>query len=166
MKIVCLLLFSVLLISSCAGPGVESHQSGSAAFAHSLGSARAQDSGARCSIGTSAPAGSPLKSQTINFVLERGDMSSWSTHEFPVATGASNSLAELQALLGDALRRGLSARAGTELVKVGDISHGGEVRLVARGGGAVDFVYQPVIEGGNPRLSPGETAAFAQLLGK
>ena len=117
-----------------------------------------------CSIQTSAPAGSPLKNQTINFVLERSDMGSG--HEFPVATGASKSLGELQALLGGALRSGLTAGAGTELVKVGDIKYGGEVRLVARGGGAVDFVYQPVIEGGNPQLSPGEAAAFAQLLGK
>lgn len=117
-----------------------------------------------CSIGMSAPAGSPLKNQKINFVLARDDMGS--TQEFPVSTGASKSLGELQALLGGALRRGLTAGAGTELVKVGDIKYGGEVRLVAAGGGAVDFVYQPVVEGGNPRLSAGETAAFAQLLGK
>jgi len=79
-----------------------------------------------CSIGTSAPAGSPMKSQKINFVLERGDMSLSSTHEFPVATGASKSLGELQALLGGALRRGLTAGAGTELVKVGDIMNIGQ----------------------------------------
>jgi len=98
--------------------------------------------------------------------VERGDFSSWSTHEFQVATGASKSLAQLQALLGDALRRGFTAPAGSVLVKVGDIKHGGEVRLVARGGGAVDFAYQPALEHGNPSLSAGETAAFAQIVGK
>jgi hypothetical protein len=52
------------------------------------------------------------------------------------------------------------------LLKVGDIKYGGEVHIVARGGGAVDFAYKPALEGGNPALSPGETAAFAQLLAK
>lgn len=160
-----LLLFA-LLLSGCAAPSGEGRKSGSPGFSHSLGSATAQDSGAKCSIGLTAPAGSPLKSQQINFVVERGDLSSWTTHEFPVATGASKSLADLQALLGGALRRGLTAPAGSRLTKVGDIKYGGEVSLVARGGGAVDFVYQPALEHGNPRLSPGETAAFAQLLGK
>ena len=166
MNIACPLLFFAILLSGCAAPSGESQQSRSPAFAHSLGSATAQDSGAKCSIGTSAPSGSPLKSQEINFVIERGDMSSWTTHEFPVATGASKSLGELQALLGSALRRGRTSPAGVNLAKVGDIKYGGEVTLLSRGGGAVDFVYQPVIEGGNPRLSAGETAAFAQLLGK
>ena len=164
MRIALLLLLSAVLLFGCASPNAERKQS--SAFPHSLGSAKAQDSGAMCSIGTSAPSGSTLKNQKINFVLERGDLGSWTTHEFPVATGASKSLAELQDLLGDALRRGLTAPAGVRLAKVGDIKYGGEVSIVARGGGAVDFVYQPVIEGGNPRLSPGETTAFAQLLGK
>ena len=164
MRISSQLLISSVLLFGCASPNAERKQS--SAFPHSLGSAKAQDSGAMCSIGTSAPSGSTLKNQKLNFVLERGDFSSWTTHEFPVATGASKSLAELQDLLGDALRRGLTAPAGVRLAKVGDIQFGGEVSLVARGGGAVDFVYQPVIEGGNPRLSPGETTAFAQLLGK
>lgn len=160
------LLLLTILLSSCAAPSGESPKSGGSAFSHSLGSATAKDSGAKCSIGISAPPGSPLKGQKINFVRERADFSSWTTQEFPVATGASKTLAELQTLLGDALHRGLTAPAGVQLVKVGDIKYGGEVSLIARGGGAVDFVYQPVIEGGNPRLSPGETAAFARLLGK
>ena len=160
-----LLLFA-LVLSGCAAPSVDSQKSRSPAYSNSLGSAKAQDSGATCSIVASAPTGSPLKSQQIRFVVERGDFSSWSTHEFEVATGAWKSQAELQALLGDALRRGLTARAGSELVKVGDINHGGEVRLVARGGGAVDFAYQPALEHGNPRLSVGEAAAFTRLLGK
>jgi len=160
------LLLSAILLSGCAAPSGESPDSTSPKFSHSLGSARAQDSGANCSIGASAPAGSPLKSQQLRFVVERGDLSSWTTHEFQVATGASKSQAELQALLGGALRRGLTARAGTELAKVGDIQFGGEVRVVARGGGAVDFAYQPALEHGNPSLSAGETAAFARLLGK
>lgn len=166
MKIARPLLLASLLLSGCAAPSGEGRKSGSAGFSHSLGSAKAQDSGARCSIGLSAPSGSPLKSQQINFMVERGDLSSWTTHEFPVATGASKSLAELQSLLGGALRRGLTAPAGSRLAKVGDIQFGGEVSLIARGGGAVDFIYQPALEGGNPRLSPGETAAFAQLLGR
>ena len=160
------LLLSAILLSGCAAPSGEGGKSRRPSFSHSLGSASAQDSGARCSIGTSAPSGSPLKSQQINFVIERSDLSSWTTIEFPVATGASKSLGELQALLGDALSRAATAPAGAVLAKVGDIKYGGEVRLVARGGGAVDFAYQPALEHGNPRLSTGETAAFARLLGK
>lgn len=160
------LLLTAIFLSGCAAPSGESPDSTSPKFSHSLGSAKAQDSGARCSVVATAPGGSPLKSQQIRFVVERGDFSSWSTHEFQVATGASKSQAELQALLGDALRRGLTAAAGAVLVKVGNIQYGGEVRLVARGGGAVDFAYQPALEHGNPSLSSGETAAFAQVLGK
>lgn len=126
----------------------------------------AQDSGGTCSIGLSAPSGSALKNQKINFVINRSTAGSWSEQEFPVATGSSKSLAELQMQLGAALHRGLTAPAGTQLAKVGDIQYGGEVRLVARGGGQVDFLYQPAVEGGNPNLSAGETAVFARLLGR
>src|SRR6478609_3525729 len=101
------LLLSTLLLSGCAAPGGD-EQPRSAALAHSLGSATARDSGAKCSIGLSAPPGSPLKSQKITFVMERSDGTTWTTQEFPVATGASKSQAELQALLGGALHRGLT----------------------------------------------------------
>ena len=155
-----------LLITSCATDGGGSGAAHGPSFAHSLGSATAKDSGGRCSIGLSAPSGSALKSQKINFVLEHSDSLSWTTREFPVATGSSKTLGELQAQLGGALQRGLTAGAGTELTKVGNIAAGGEVRLVARGGGSVLFDYKPALDGGNPVLTPGETAAFAQLLGR
>lgn len=165
MKFRRLFLLTAILFSGCAAPGV-GPESMRPPFSHSMGSAKAQDSGATCSIVATAPGGSPLKRQQIRFVVERGDFSSWSTHEFEVATGASKSQAELQALLGDALHRAVTAREGSELVKIGDIQFGGEVRIVARGGGAVEFAYQPVLEHGNPSLSAGETAVFARLLGK
>jgi hypothetical protein len=166
MKVATPLFVTAIFLSGCAAPDTGSHQSGDPAFSHSLGSATAQDSGAKCSIAMTAPSGSSLNGQKLNFVLERGEFGSWTRQEFPVSTGTSKSLAELQSLLGNALHRGLAASAGTQLAKVGDIQFGGEVRLIARGGGAVDFAYQPAVEGGNPVLSPGETAAFAKLLGK
>ena len=166
MTIVRPLLLSLVLLSGCAAPsGVDPPPPG-ASFPHSLGSARAQDSGATCSVGLSAPSGSPLRNQHINFVLNRGTLGSWSAQEFPVATGASKTLAELQVQLASALHRGITAPAGSELIQVGDLKYGGEVRLIARGGGVVDFIYQPAVQGGNPSLSAGETAAFARLLGK
>lgn len=155
-----------ILFSSCASSDLGGGGVRTATFSHTLGSTTARDSGAKCSIGLSAPSGSPLKGQTVTFVLERSDGVSWTTQECPVATGSSKSQGELQAQLGNALRRGLTAPAGTELTKVGSAEHGGEVRLVARGGGSVDLAYRPALDGGNPVLSAGETGAFAQLLGK
>lgn len=157
------IILSAILLSGCAAPSGDSR---SAPFANSLGSATARDSGSKCSIQTSAPSGSALKSQQINFVVESSDGVTWTNREFPVATGASKTLGELQSLLGSALRRGLTAANGTELAKVGDIKYGGEVRLIARGGGVVDFAYQPALEHGNPRLSAGESAVFERLLSK
>lgn len=161
------LLLTAVLLTGCAAPGGDGQRASSTAFSHSLGSGTAKDSGGTCSIGLSAPSGSPLKNQKLNFVVNRSTLGNWSTQEFPVATGSSMTLAELQTRLGSALHRGLTAPAGSELTKVGDIKYGGEVRLVARGGGQVDFLYQPALdEGPNPRLSAGETAIFARLLGQ
>ncbi len=47
-----------------------------------------------------------------------------------------------------------------------DIKYGGEVRLISRGGGAVELVYNPPMTIGNPVLSPGEVTAFAKILGQ
>jgi hypothetical protein len=169
------LLLSALLLTGCATPGEDAQPAqpsqpaeptqpvASLEFPHALGPVTAQDSGATCAIALSAPSGSPVKNQKINFILNRGTLGIYSAQNFTVSTGASKTLAELQSLLASALRRGAAAPAGAELAKVGDVRFGGELRLVAQGEGQVEFVYQPASEHA-PRLSAGEAAAFAGLL--
>ena len=170
------LLLSALLLTSCATPGEDPQPTpaeptepaqpvASTEFPNPVGPVRAQDSGATCAIALSAPSGSPLKNQKINFILNRGTLGVYSEQQFTVSTGASKSLGALQSILGSALRRGAAASAGTELAKVGDVRFGGELRLVAEGEGQVKFVYQPAVDHA-PSLSAGEAAAFAGLLGK
>ena len=83
---------------------------------------------------------------------------------FSLSTGRSKSLAQVQALFADAFGRAAAAPAGAELAKLGDIRFGGEVRVVSLGGGGVELAYNPAMSSGNPRLTPGEAAAFAQIL--
>lgn len=169
------LLLSALLLTGCATPSQESSTptaeqtppgvpTPSSEFPNVLGPARAADSGAVCLIALTAPSGSPLKSQKINFMFNRpGGVSA--EREFTVNTGTSKTLGQLQGLLGSALRRAATSPAGTELVKVGDIRFGGEFRLTAQEDGQVSISYLP--EGEQPpTLSAGEAAAFATLLGK
>jgi hypothetical protein len=171
------LLLSALLLTGCAAPREEEQpaqpeapapppeQVASTEFPNSLGTLRAEDSSATCSVALSAPSGSPLKNQKINFILNRGTLGKYSAQEFTISTGTSKSLGQLQSLLASALRRGAAAPAGTELAKVGDIRFGGELRLVAQGEGQVEYVYNPASEHA-PRLSAGEASAFAALLSR
>lgn len=130
-----------------------------------LGRVTAADSGSRCSLSTTAPSKSPLKRQQIQFYIEYTSFSSdYTDHRFVVSTGASKSQADVQALLGNGLRRAPQAAEGTELAKIGAIELGGEMRLIVRGGGKVEFAYNPALPSRNPVLSPGEAAAFADLL--
>ncbi len=166
-----LLLLSALLLTGCATPGPKETSdpsqpavpAPSQEFPNVLGPARAADTGAVCVIGLTSPSGSPVKSQKINFKLHRPG--AYAEREFTVYTGTSKSLGQLQSLLGSALRQAPSAPAGTILVKVGDVRFGGELHVIAQEGGQVDFTFNPESEQA-PRLSPGEAAAFATLLGK
>lgn len=137
------------------------------AFAYSFGSAPAADSGAACSVQATAAKGSPEKAQQLKFVLDRKGTpgpGGFTFQYFTLSTGRSKSLAQVQAMFGDAFARAASAPAGVELAKLGDIRFGGEVRVVSLGGGGVELAYNPAMNSGNPRLTPGETAAFAQIL--
>ncbi len=136
-------------------------------FTHSFGSAPASDSGATCAISATAPKGSAEKGQMMKFVVDRKNTGpngvGWLT--FVVATGKSKSLVQVQSLLKSAFARAADSPAGAELAKLGDITLGRELRVVAQGGGGVEMAYNPPLRTGNPVLTAGETAAFAKLLG-
>lgn len=159
------LLLSALFLSACATTTPDSGGPAASGLSHSFGKERVKG-GSLCFVSASAPAGSSATRQRLQFEVERGDFGSWSTHRFMVSTGASRSLAETQELLGKGLRRAATAPAGTELAKLGDVKFGGEMRLIALGGGRVEFAYNPPLEDGNPKLSAGEAEAFAKLLGQ
>ena len=136
-------------------------------FIYSFGSAPASDSGATCSISATAPKGSTAKGQMLKFVIDRQNSGpngvGWQT--FLVATGKSKSLAQVQSLLRSAFVRAAESPAGAELAKLGDITLGRELRVIARAGGGVEMAYNPPLRTGNPVLTLGEAVAFAKLLG-
>ncbi len=137
------------------------------AFTYSFGSMPAADSGASCSVQATGAKGSAEKGHQLKFVLDRKGTpgaNGFTFQYFTLSTGRSKSVAQVQALFADAFARAASAPAGAELAKLGDIRFGGEVRAVSLGGGGVELAYNPAMNSGNPRLTPGEAAAFAQIL--
>ena len=136
------------------------------AFAFPLGTVPFGTTGGSCSVQATAPRGSAAKSQMLKFVV---DYSASKTNAanfryYVISTGKSKSLAQVQAMFADGFARGATAPAGTELSKLGDITLGGEVRLVARGNGETEMIYNPSLSTGNPIFSAAESAAFAQIL--
>lgn len=136
------------------------------AFAYKFGTMPTGADGQSCSIIATAPKGSAEKSQQIKFVLDstRPNATGHAWQYFVVSTGRSKTLAQVQALFADAFSRAPAAPAGAELCLLGDIKYGGEVRVISRGAGGVELMYNPPMTIGNPILSPGETASFARLL--
>lgn len=169
MKIFPILPVLALLFSSCATPGGASGGGEMAMLdgplPNKFGSVGVKDSGSECSLSASAPSRSPLTRQQLQFFIASPSFGGWTTHRFLVQTGSSKSLAAVQSLLAEALKQSSTATAGTELAKIGDIKFGGELRVVAMGGG-VTFAYNPALPSGNPDLTAGEAAAFAELLGR
>ena len=139
-----------------------------AAFTYNFGTLPTGADGQSCSVLATAPKGSAEKGQQIKFVLDsaRANPSGRAWQYFVISTGRSKSLAQVQGMFADAFARAASAPGGAELCLLGDIKYGGEVHVVSRGGGAVELVYNPSMTIGNPVLSPGETTAFAKLLGR
>lgn len=169
--ITALLLSSLLSLGACSTPDGDSASAGESALLrgslpHKIGSATAGDTGAVCSVSATAPSGSATNRQQLQFYVERDDFGGWSTHRFLVATGGSRTLADVQKSLGGALREGATAAPGAELAKIGDIKLGGELRILAKGAGKVEFAYNPALPSGNPVLSSGEAAAFAEALSR
>ncbi len=169
--ITALLLSALLSLCACSTPDGDPAPVREGALLrdslpHKIGAATAGDSGAVCSVSATAPSGSATNRQQLQFYVERDDLDGRTTHRFLVATGGSRTLADVQKSLGGALRQGATAAPGAELAKIGDIKLGGELRLVARGAGKVEFAYNPALPSGNPVLSAGEAAAFAEALSR
>ena len=176
-KLLCSLLYSLVVNAAVVPACVFAQAPPSApiapvapmppAFIHNFGTLPTGAEGQSCSVLATAPKGSAEKGQQIKFVLDsaRGAASGRAWQYFVVSTGRSKSLAQVQAMFADAFARAPSAPAGAELCLLGDIKYGGEVHVVSRGGGAVELVYNPSMTIGNPVLSPGQTTAFAKLLG-
>src|SRR5882757_7566247 len=164
-------LFALVLVATTSGqmPAVTPSPVAPvrANFAFSFGSAPAGDSGATCSLSATVPKGSAEKGQLLKFVVDRKNAGpngvGWQT--FLVATGKSKSLLQVQSIFRDAFVRAAVSPPGADLAKLGDVTLGGEVRVVAHGGGSVEMAYNPALKSGNPVLTAGETAAFAKLLG-
>jgi hypothetical protein len=136
------------------------------AFAYPLGTMPLGTIGGSCSVQATAPRASAAKSQQIKFVVDYTAPKPGASNfrYYVVSTGKSKTLAQVQAMFADGFARAASAPAGTELCKLGDITLGGEVRLVARGNGETELIYNPALSTGNPVFSPAESAAFAQIL--
>lgn len=172
MKITRLIVAAIpFFLFSCASPDGGVTESSERALLngplpHMLGQGKVAETGVQCSLSASAPSKSSLKRQELQFAIHRSDFTGWSTQRFLVHTGSSKSLAEVQSILASALHRAATAPRGTELAKIGDIKLGGELRLVAGGGGEVDFAYNPHLPDGNPSLTAGEAAFYASLLNK
>jgi len=135
------------------------------AFAYPLGTMPLGKMGV-CSVQATAPRASLAKAQQLKFAVDYPAPQSGATkyRYYVISTGRSKSLAQVQAIFADGFARAASAAAGTELCKLGDITLGGEVRLIARGNGETEMIYSPALSGGNPVFSPAESAAFAQIL--
>jgi hypothetical protein len=136
------------------------------AFAYPLGTMPLGTTGASCSVQATAPRASAAKSQQMKFVVEYTSPKPGGANfrYYVISTGKSKSLAQVQAMFADGFARAASVPAGTELCKLGDVTLGGEVRLVARGNGETELIYNPTLSSGNPVFSPAESAAFAQIL--
>lgn len=97
--------------------------------------------------------------------VDRFSLAGTSSSGFFMATGASKSLEEVQQRLAQGLRNAATAAPGAELFKLGDIKYGGEVRVIALGGGRARFLYNPAPSGStNPDLNAEEVTAFVGLL--
>ena len=135
-------------------------------FAYPLGTVPLVNGEGSCSVQATAPRGSVAKGQQMKFVVDYKYPGSGvpNFRYYMVSTGTSKSLAQVQAMFADAFARAAAAPPGVELCRLGDIAYGGEVRLVARGGGETALMYNPPLSNGNPIFSPAESIAFAQIL--
>ncbi len=136
-------------------------------FAFSFGSAKSADGFDMYSVSGTAPSMSAEKGHQLKFATTRssgGGRESWSY--FLVGTGKSKSVAQIQTMLAEALRKFPGSAPGAELCKIGDIKYGGELKLVVRSARELEFAFDPAIRSGNPKLSPADAAAFASILRK
>ena len=135
-------------------------------FAFPLGTMPIGPAGGTCAVLATAPRASLAKAQQLKFVVDYSAPRNVPSNfrYYVVSTGRSKTLAQVQAMFADGFARGAVAPPGTELCKLGDITLGGEVRLIARGNGETALMYNPSLSGGNPVFSPAESAAFAQIL--
>ncbi len=136
------------------------------AFSFPLGSVQIAPDQVVCSVQATAPRASAAKAQQLKFVVDyQGRRAAAANFRYYlISTGKSKSLAQVQAMFAEGFARAASAPAGAELCKLGDVALGGEVRLMARGNGETEMIYNPSLTSGNPVFSPAESAAFAQIL--
>jgi len=135
-------------------------------FAYPLGTAPLGGADGTCSVKATAPRASAAKDQQLKFIVDYQTIPDRGAdfRYYTVSTGKSKSLAQVQAMFADGFARAFAAPPGAELCKLGDIAHGGEVRLVARGGGETELAYNPPLSTGNPVFTAAESAAFARIL--
>ncbi len=161
-KILFLALATLLIL-----PVAVAQEGAKPVFAYTIGTAKSRDGFNSYAVMATAPALSPTKGQQLKFAITRSGAAgreAWSY--FMIATGRSKSLAQVQGLIVESLRKFPSAAPGTVLGKIGDIKYGGEVRLTVRGANEFVFDYEPALSAGNPRLTREDAAAFVQILGK
>ena len=136
------------------------------AFSFPLGSVQLAPDNVVCSVQATAPRASAAKAQQMKFIVDYQGRAKAAANfrYYLISTGKSKSLAQVQAMFSDGFARAALAPVGTELCRLGDVTLGGDVRLIARGNGETEMIYNPPLTGGNPIFSPAESAAFAKIL--